>query len=125
MLNKLVVGIAASVAWFALAVTALAVECRSVGGHVNGQQVSVVRRAVLDDKRLVLSGSFNGSEAPTRVLECVPLNAGIMCTRDFGPIVVTVMSNGARLIETATDRNTGKEVSGVAYSCDDSLRIGG
>jgi hypothetical protein len=104
--------------------SAFAVDCRSVGGHLNGEQVSVFRQVALDGNQLVLSGWFGSTKAPVRVLSCAPLYSGVLCTREFGPVVVTVMSNDARMTETVTDKSTGKEIGGIAYRCDSRIMIG-
>ena len=107
----------------------LAVDCHSVGGHLNGRPISVVRQVILNGDQLSLTGWFLEStgaspvKAPLRVLSCSALHAGVLCKQEFGPVTVTVMSNGNRLVETITDRGTGKESSGIAYECDGTLQI--
>jgi hypothetical protein len=107
----------------------LAVDCHSVGGHLNGRPISVVRQLTLNGDQLSLTGWFLESagaspvKAPLRVLSCVALHAGVLCKQEFGPVTVSVMSNGNRLVETITDRETGKESSGIAYECDGTLQI--
>lgn len=97
---------------------ARAAECRSVGGHLNQRPVSVQRQVAIKDGILTLKGAFEGKNSPMRRLPCVALASGVMCEASFGPVIVTVMTNGARMIETVADANTRKEEAGIAYECD-------
>jgi hypothetical protein len=101
---------------------AAAVECRSVGGQLNGEPVTAVRHATLVGKKLRLGGVFNSVRSPIRLLPCVPLKSGILCEREFGPVVVTVMTNGKRMIETVTSLADGKEQASIAYVCNGNLK---
>jgi hypothetical protein len=105
------------------AAPAVAVECRSVGGHLNGEPVTAVRQATLIGKKLRLGGVFNSVRSPSRSLSCLPLHAGILCEREFGPVVVSVMTNKKRMIETVTSLADGKEQASVAYVCNGYLKF--
>ena len=103
---------------------ALAVECRSLGGHLNGEPVtSATRHATLNKGKLTLTGTFNGVTSPRRILNCSPLAAGILCERVFGPVLVTVITNGKRMIETVKALETGQEQAGLSYLCNGTLKF--
>jgi S1-C subfamily serine protease len=99
------------------------VECRSVGAHVNGEPVSIVRRARFHDGQLYLTGTIDSAPSPERVLSCTALEKGILCGRKFGPVTVTIMTNGNTMIETVADSQTSKELAGGAYVCDAVLKL--
>jgi hypothetical protein len=101
---------------------ALAIECHSVGGHLDRRPVSAVRIATLKGSQLTLNGTFNAERSPTRKLPCVRLHSGVLCERQFGPVFVTIMSNESRLLETVTDP-AGNEIASIAYQCSGRLRL--
>lgn len=100
-----------------------AVECHSVAGMLNGQLVTATRQATLSKSTLTLSGKMSGKSMPRRALPCVALAKGVLCERTFGPVVVTVMTNGKRMIETVTDPRTKRELASFAYVCSGAFRF--
>lgn len=105
-----------------VSVSASSVTCRSVGGYFNGQPVSAARHATLHRSVLTLSGTFNSKKSPARQLDCVKLYSGVMCARKFGPIGITVMTNGTKMVETVTDPN-GNEIANIVYQCNGSFKM--
>jgi hypothetical protein len=101
----------------------LAVECKAVGGHINGEPVAATRRAKISGYKIVLNGTFGGVKGPTRTLPCTPLYSGVLCERLFGPVLITVMTNRNRMLETVTDRATGREQAKFSYVCNGPLKF--
>jgi hypothetical protein len=67
--------------------------------------------------QMTLSGRMGGKPMPRRLLRCMKLHAGLWCEAPFGPVLITVMTNGSRMTETITARATGAEQAGFAYVC--------
>lgn len=99
-----------------------AAECKAVAGHIGEKRVVAVRHLRLIGRNLTLSGTFNGVNSPVRTLPCKPLKAGVFCEKSFGPVFVTVMTNGRRMVETLTDAS-GVERAGLAYMCDQAIKM--
>ena len=93
------------------------IECRSVGAHLNGEPVSIIRRVRLLEGQLHVSGTIGSEQSPERSLPCKPINTGVYCERAFGPVTITVMTKKDSMIESVTDQ-AGKEQAGAAYACD-------
>jgi hypothetical protein len=107
---------------FALASPSFAAECRSVGGHLNGHRVAAVRSVKLSSATITLAGTFEGKRAPRRSLPCKVIAKGVYCDRAFDGVIVTVMTNGNRMIENVKDQVTGKEMAGIAYVCNEVMK---
>lgn len=103
-------------------VSAATVTCRLVGGYFNGAKVSAVRRATMRGDVMTLTGTFNSKKSPARKLYCVRLHAGVMCSRKFGPVGITVMTRKRQMVETVTDPN-GNELANISYECNGALRF--
>lgn len=116
-------GILAVLLVLASAIPALAVECRSVRGHVDRQPVTAERRAELRGDTLHLDGRFEGGTASTRLLPCRELYPGILCTQMFGSLEMTVTTSRNQMIETVTERATGRELANIAYQCSGALTL--
>lgn len=105
------------------AVAAQAVECRSVGGHVEGTPVQAMRTVKLTGTTMTLTGSIDGNRTPTQKLKCRALAKGVLCEAVVGRAAVMVMTNGTRMTETVTDRVDGHEAAGIAYVCRSAIRF--
>lgn len=112
-------------ALFLLASTAFAsaAECKSVGGHINGERATATRTVHLNGANLILAGIMNGEAMPQRSLPCIPIASGIWCEGTFGPVAIVVMTNGARMTETVTGLQNRQEMAGFAYACDAAFRL--
>ena len=104
-------------------VPALPATCRSVAGHVNETVASAVRSAAIKGSMITLGGRMNGKAMPRRSLPCQKLAKGVLCGGAFGPVNVTVTTNGNRMIESVTSASTGEEQAGFAYQCDGPMRM--
>jgi hypothetical protein len=105
-----------------LASTCLAAECRSVAGQLNGQRVSAVRSVKLSANSIVLGGTFEGKQAPRRRLPCKVLAKGVLCEATFDGVLVSVMTNGKRMIEAVTEPATSRQLANLAYVCDQVMK---
>ena len=76
---KSCVGLAACF-WVILGGSSLAVDCQSAGGHIDGQEATVVRHVVLQGNKLSLTGGFDRSS----VLSCTSLAHGLFCRGESG-----------------------------------------
>lgn len=110
--------------FFAVALSshARAAECLSVAGQLNGKRVAVTRSVWLKPGKITLSGSMNGVKSPRRQLPCKTLAKGVYCDGMFDGVLVSVVTNGRRMIETITDPQTGKEIASFAYKCDRAMK---
>lgn len=109
--------------FMATTVTAGATDCKSVGGHLEGRPVTAVRHVKISGKSMFLSGTFNGVLSPRRKLNCAALHAGVYCEKAFGPVLVTVMTNGNRMTETVAALSNGAEQAGISYVCDTPMKM--
>ncbi|MER9302915.1 hypothetical protein [Mesorhizobium sp. M0496] len=100
-----------------------AVECRSAAGILNGLRVAAVRQANLRGTTMTLTGKLAGKSMPQRSLPCVALAKGVFCGKSFGPVNVSVMTNGTRMIEIVTDSATKNELASFAYVCRAVFRL--
>lgn len=100
-----------------LSLPGLAVDCVSSGGHIDGQPASVVRQATLLGDRLSLKGGFDQAS----VVSCTSVDTGVWCRNESGPLDVTVIATGNKLLESIADRASGREQVGLAYICDGPL----
>ncbi|MFB2549982.1 hypothetical protein [Ensifer soli] len=98
--------------------SAMAAECRSIAGQLNGERVSVVRNVSLKKGRIILSGKMNGRQMPRQTLTCKTIAKGVYCDGIFQGAIVTVMTNGKRMTETASDTSGTVEAASFAYLCD-------
>jgi hypothetical protein len=96
---------------------AAAVQCTSVGGHINGKPVQITRQVVIKGDMMTLAGQMNGKPMPTRKLPCMKMETGYYCEVTAGPVYVTTVTNGNRLIETVNRSDTKAEQAGVSYQC--------
>lgn len=102
-----------------------AISCRAVGGHINGQPpgAAVTRVVSIAGNRMTLSGKIGARAMPRRQLACAPIAKGVFCEATFSGASVTVMTNGARMVETVTNPFTGEELAGT-YACGAAIKIG-
>lgn len=107
--------LALSLTW---AVPSFAATCRSVGGHLEGRAVKATRTVRVAGTKIVLGGTFNGKRSPSRSIPCKRIARGYFCDREFDGVIVTVMTNGSRMIETLKGATTGQEIAGISYVCD-------
>ena len=96
---------------------ALAVECKSVDGHVNHRVVEATREAVLQGNVLQFSGVIDGEVMPHQKLDCLPFATGVMCERRSATSIITVTTAGAQLTETIKNQRTGQELAAITYDC--------
>ena len=94
-----------------------AADCRSIAGQMNGQSVVAVRRVELFATSIILSGTLDGMKSPRHSLPCKALAKGVYCDAIFKGAIVTVMTNGRRMIETVADPTSKKEYASVVYEC--------
>ena len=113
---KSCVGLAACF-WVILGGSSLAVDCQSAGGHIDGQEATVVRHVVLQGDKLSLTGGFDRSS----VLSCTSLTHGLFCRGESGRLQVTVIVNGNMVLESIADATSQKESVGLSYVCDRSV----
>lgn len=102
--------------------SALAAECHSVGGQLNGEIVKAARHVEIHPNSMTISGSLNGKPSPRQSLPCKTIAKGVYCNVQFQGVTVTVMTNGRRMIETVTDPSSQKELASFAYDCDREMR---
>ena len=115
---KSCVGLAACF-WAILGGSGLAVDCQSAGGHIDGQEATVVRHVVLQGDKLSLTGGFDQSS----VLSCTSLAHGLFCRGESGKLEVTVIVNGNMLLESIADATSHRETVGLSYVCDRSVEV--
>jgi hypothetical protein len=100
---------------------AAAAQCTSVGGHINGKPVQITRQVVIKKNVMTLAGRMNGKPMPTRKLPCTKMESGYYCEVMAGPVYVTAVTNGRRLIETVNRSDNKAEQAGVAYECNSTF----
>lgn len=98
-----------------------AAQCTSVGGHINGKPVQITRQVDIKRNMMTLAGRMNGKPMPTRKLPCMKMETGYYCEVTAGPVYVTAVTNGSRLIETVNRSDTKAEQAGVSYQCTTAL----
>ncbi|CZT36349.1 hypothetical protein [Rhizobium sp. 9140] len=106
------------VVFCAVASGAAAAECRSIGGHLNGQLVKATRHVELKPKSMTVSGTLNGKRSPRQSLPCRTIAKGVYCETQFQGVIVTIQTNGRRMIEAVTDPSSRRELASFAYECD-------
>jgi hypothetical protein len=89
---------------------------------INGQRTSSVRSVVLKPGRIYLSGRIAGKAMPSRTLPCKNLAKGVLCEGTFEGVLISVMTNGKRMIESVTDPSTRKELAAFAYTCNKVMK---
>lgn len=100
-----------------------AVECRSVDGRWGERRVSAVRQVTVVGQTIVVTGTFEGKPSAQRTLACVPNENGVYCEARYGPLIVSIMSEGARLFETVVDLSIAREQVRLTYQCDGAIRM--
>jgi len=95
-----------------------ATECRSIAGQLNGKSANAVRQVEFLSNAIALSGTLNGVRSPRQSLPCKTIAKGVYCDAKFHGAIVTVMTNGRRMIETVIDPVSKREYASFAYECD-------
>jgi hypothetical protein len=108
--------------FFSAATGAQAAECKAVAGMINGQRTTAVRSVQLSPGRIALAGKMAGRPMPRRTLPCKNLAKGVLCEGLFDGVLVSVMTNGKRMIEHVSDPSTRKELAAFAYTCNQVMK---
>jgi hypothetical protein len=107
----------------ALASPAGAAECRSVRGHLNGEPVKATRTVALKGKRITVTGTMAGKTMPRRSLPCLKLANGVLCEISFDYVVVSIMTNGKRMVEIVADEASKRELAKLSYVCNAEIKM--
>ena len=96
----------------------------SIDIDIHAEHAAERRREVTQVRRqIVLDGKIGKASTPRRTLDCMPLHAGLWCEHQFGPALVTIMTNKKQMIETITDPTSGKEYASIAYVCNGAFKL--
>lgn len=115
-------GLVSLLIFFALPSTVQSAECHSVAGMINGQRATSVRTVELKLGRIYLSGKMAGKPMPSRTLACKSLAKGVLCEGTFEGVLVSVMTNRKRMLESVTDPSTHKQLAAFAYTCNQVMK---
>lgn len=103
--------------------TALAADCTSVNGTIDGGAVTAERTVVLQGNAMQLGGTIDGTKMPHQTLPCLPFAGGVMCERRSGTAIITVTTSGKEMTETINESRTGTPRVKITYACTQAFTL--